>query len=178
MLRYAIERARHARKISGSPGARRAWRRGRRCPSSPDLVSPAVGETSSTARLQFTTARFLLHQEHVEDGGDDGGHGGVWGFPNRRRWSSAGSIRVSSGRNGAEEEETRGLGFVAGLYTASRHSSSRSGARRGRQREGKGSTPSCCPACVLERMRTTSSSIFWMKGYGLALDHGWAVGLG
>jgi hypothetical protein len=44
--------------------------------------------------------------------------------------------------------------------------------------EEKGSTPSCCPACVLERMRMNVSSLFWTKRYGPVLGCGFELGIG
>jgi hypothetical protein len=44
MIREAIGRARHARGIRSSPGARRAWRWSKRWSGSPGLPAPIVGE--------------------------------------------------------------------------------------------------------------------------------------
>jgi hypothetical protein len=53
-------------------------------------MAPAVGEAISSARLQLAPVRFLLHREHVEDGGDDGVLSWARGCSNRRReWYSA-----------------------------------------------------------------------------------------
>jgi hypothetical protein len=44
----------------------------------------AVRELRSPTTLRIAPTRFFLHDDHVEHGGDDGGHSEVWGFPNRR----------------------------------------------------------------------------------------------
>jgi hypothetical protein len=95
MIRKAIGRARHARRIRSSPGARRAWRWGKRRSGSPESPAPVAGEDDQAWSLVRALARFLAHGDHVEDGGPYGIHGGARGGPHRRRWSEAVSTRVS-----------------------------------------------------------------------------------
>jgi hypothetical protein len=83
-LRCIIERGGHAMSFSGSPGLRRAWRRGRLRASSPDFMVPAAGELSSATAPRAAPARFLLQGKQVEHGGDAGVHGEARGCPSRR----------------------------------------------------------------------------------------------
>jgi hypothetical protein len=52
---------------------------------SPELLGAGLGEDNLVRLVGGTLARFLLPGDDVEHGGDNGGHGGAWGFPNRRR---------------------------------------------------------------------------------------------
>jgi hypothetical protein len=67
----------------------------------------AVGETRLTTALQAAPARFLLHGDDVEHGGDDSGHGEAWGFPNRRREVA---VRRLGFRDWTELSRERGIG--------------------------------------------------------------------
>jgi hypothetical protein len=60
-------------------------------------------------------ARFLLPGDDVEHGGDDGGHGGAWGFPNRRRWPESWRLGFRQEGKIKQEEEELGPEIVSRL---------------------------------------------------------------
>jgi hypothetical protein len=72
-------------RFGSSLRARWACRRGEGMSQSPELLDAGLGEDNLVRLVGGTLARFLLPGDDVEHGGDNGGHGGAWGFPNRRR---------------------------------------------------------------------------------------------
>jgi hypothetical protein len=58
-------------------------------------MAPAVGGKWLLTTLRGALTRFLLQEDHVEDGGDDGGRGLAWGGLYRRRRRRQGRARVS-----------------------------------------------------------------------------------